>query len=474
MIKIIKKIMWTLLCLILFVVVFGISTVVKLSSITGIDMNSFTLQGKEVKDEKYEGEIIREKFSIPYITNKGDVEERQIIVLKPSGMLGDLPLVYIPHYEVDENTEDFNQYMKHGWAVASPVFKGDYNGNLADDDLVFNNAALYKLRNMEGIDRQRIALVGGSAGGYTSLMLSMLQMGTCVSIANSPVVNVYYNLYVYFNACDKLNKASSFGTITMPIQMLISKSFRANLKYFPDVDDADRWADLSPLGLAKCISNPVVVNHFTGDVLVPVDQITKKYSYHERNEAFFEDFPITMCDDYPGILSHSLEEEANQDEVCVQCFKLKNQSVDMEMPVSDKLLTINVFDDGPMDPKGTHTAPKTSGNIDTIAYLEEMFDKTLKNTEKVNGSKLLLMLERYAGESVQLKTHEGIDDTVYGSLALYQKEVIEELDTFVLNNSFELLNSEMEGAIAESRDPDKMMQIWEDIQNKMMTNPSVN
>ena len=140
MIKIIKKIMWTLLCLILFVVVFGISTVVKLSSITGIDMNSFTLQGKEVKDEKYEGEIIREKFSIPYITNKGDVEERQIIVLKPSGMLGDLPLVYIPHYEVDENTEDFNQYMKHGWAVASPVFKGDYNGNLADDDLVFNNA----------------------------------------------------------------------------------------------------------------------------------------------------------------------------------------------------------------------------------------------------------------------------------------------------------------------------------------------
>ena len=207
---------------------------------------------------------------------------------------------------------------------------------------------------------------------------------------------------------------------------------------------------------------------------MPVDQITKKYSYHERNEAFFEDFPITMCDDYPGILSHSLEEEANQDEVCVQCFKLKNQSVDMEMPVSDKLLTINVFDDGPMDPKGTHTAPKTSGNIDTIAYLEAMFDKTLKNTEKVNGSKLLLMLERYAGESVQLKTHEGIDDTVYGSLALYQKEVIEELDTFVLNNSFELLNSEMEGAIAESRDPDKMMQIWEDIQNKMMTNPSVN
>lgn len=462
--NIIKKIVWV----VIFIIVFSVSTVVKLSSMTGIDMNSFTLQGEMAKDEEYEGEIIREKYSIPYITNKGNIEERQIVVLKPAGVSKELPLVYIPHYEVDENTADFNKYMKHGWAVASPVFSGEYNGNLVDDDLVFNNAALYKLRNMEGIDKQRIALVGGSAGGYMSLMLSMLQMGTCASIANSPVANIYYNLYVYFNACDKLNKASSFGTITMPIQMLISKSFRANLKYFPDVNNADRWADLSPLGLVKCVSNPIVINHFTGDVLVPVDQITKKYTYHERNKAFTEDFPITMGNDYPGILSHSLEEEANQDEVCVQCLKLNDQSADIEMPVSDKLLTINIFDDGPMDPKGTHAAPKTSGNIDTIAYLETMFDKTLKNTEMVNGSKLMLMLERYAGESVQLKAHEGIDDTIYGSLAIYQKEVIDELSTFVLNNSFELLESKMESAIAESRDPDKMMQIWIDVQEKLM------
>ena len=72
------------------------------------------------------------------------------------------------------------------------------------------------------------------------------------------------------------------------------------------------------------------------------------------------------------------------------------------MTASDKLLAINIFDDGPMNPKGTHTAPGTTGNLDTVKFLEEMFEKTLKDTEKAESVKLILILERYARESVQL------------------------------------------------------------------------
>lgn len=465
--KIFRKIAWSILCVVIFLIVFCISTAVKLSSLTVIDANSFTLQHKATEAVKYEGDILKEKYSISYITNEGTIDERQIIVIKPAGVVGNLPLIYIPHYEIDENTVDFHQYMNHGWAVASPVFSNEYNSEVTGNDLVFNNAALYHIRHMNGIDKERIAIVGGSAGGYMSLMLNMLQMGTCASIANSPIANVYYNLYVYFHACDELNKASSFNSITMPIQMLISKSFRPNLDNFPDVWDADRWAALSPVGLAKCISNPIVVNHYTGDILVPVDQITKKYTYSERNKAFPTDFPIEMGSDYPGILSHSLEEEADPDEICVQYYKLENQNVDMEMTASDKLLTINIFDDGPMNPKGTHTAPKTTGNLDTMKFLEEMFEKTLKGTEKAESAKLILMLERYAGESVQLPPHKDIDDTLYGSLAVYRKEVIEEFKSFVENNSFEVLDDQMEKAIINSKDPVKMLQIWNEVKAEL-------
>ncbi len=61
-----------------------------------------------------------------------------------------------------------------GLRAAPYNFKGEYNGVLETDDLVFNNAALYTLRNLDGIDKQRIAIVGGSAGGYTTLMLNGL------------------------------------------------------------------------------------------------------------------------------------------------------------------------------------------------------------------------------------------------------------------------------------------------------------
>ena len=215
------KFIWIQFCTVVFIAVFAASILGKLSSFTGIDVKSFTLQSEATEEVKYTGEIERETYTVPYITNEGNVEEREIIILKPEGQEGDLPLIYIPHYAIEENTAEFQQYMTHGWAVASPVFKNEYNGVLTGDDLVFNNAALYTLRHMEGIDTQRIAIVGGSAGGYMSLMLNELQMGTTASIANSPIANVYYNLYVYFKACDELNGNAGLTDIPMPIQLLV-------------------------------------------------------------------------------------------------------------------------------------------------------------------------------------------------------------------------------------------------------------
>lgn len=465
--KILKKMLLGIVCLVIFVTVFGISLMVKLSALTEIDLNSFTLQ-KEASDEvRYTGEIERSTLHISYITNEGNLEERDIVVLRPAGHEEDIPIIYIPHYSIEENTADFQQYMSHGWAVASPVFRNEYNGILTGDDLVFNNAALYTLRHLDGIDRQRIAIVGGSAGGYMSLMLNELQMGTCASIANSPIANVYYNLQIYFKACDELNRNSEFADITMPIQLLVSKSFRGNLSNFPDIVDADRWAQLSPIGNVKSISNPVVVNHYTGDILVPVDQITKKYTYKKRNKLFTEDFPIMMLTDYPGILSRSLEEEADPEEVAVRKYDVENKQGNIEMPVSSRLLTVNIFDDGPMDPKGSHTAPGTTGSLDIIPYLEKMFEKGLQSTEKAVPEKLLLLINRYRGESIQLPVHEGINDEVYGSLAVYRQEIVEELQQYADSHSLNELEAAVSEAIKLSDNEGQTSKTWQDIRSRI-------
>lgn len=396
-----------------------------------------------------------------------NVETRQMLYYRPSDAEGDIPLIFIPHYAAEENSADFRSYMSHGWAVASPVFQNEYNGVLTGNDLVFNNAALYTVRHMDGVDHQRIAIVGGSAGGYMALMLSELQMGTCATIANSPIANVYYNLYVHFLACDEVNRNAAFWDIPIPIQLLVSKSFRVNLDNFPDKDDTERWAALSPLGMAKCFSNPTVINHYTGDILVPVDQITKKYTYTKSDGSLPKDFPLGLETDYPGILSHSLEEEADPAETWAERYVLENQHMDMNMPYSDRLLTINIFDDGPMSAKGSHTAPGTTGSMDTIPYLEEMFSRTLSDTEKLTSGKILLLLDRYLGNSLQLPVHEGIDDSIYGSLAVYRQEVIEELAQYAERHSPEELDEAVLTAIENTDHAEMLKYSWEEIREQI-------
>lgn len=461
--KILKKILWILLCGLVFLGVFSVSALTKIAKVAGISADSFTLQSKASDDVRYEGSIQKQIIDIPYITNEGTVEIRQVLYYRPEEAKGDIPLIFIPHYAAEESSMDFQLYMAHGWAVASPVFQEKYNGQLTDNDLVFNNAALYALRNTDGIDNQRIAIVGGSAGGYMALMLSELQMGTCATIANSPIANIYYNLYIHFQNCDDLNRNSGFFDIPIPIQLFVSKSFRSNLNNFPDVSDIDRWIALSPLGNVKSISSPVVINHYTGDILVPVDQITKQYTYPESDGTLPADFPVRMGENYPGILGHSLEEEANPNELHTQRYVVKNKYIDMDMPYSDRLLTLNIFDDGRISAKSSHTAPGTTGSINVFPYLEEMFSQTLANTEKLSSEKLILLLNRYSGNSAQLLPHENIDDTAYGSLFIYRKEIIDQLSQYISNHSLEEVERIVEIAIDHSENKAELIASWEAI-----------
>ena len=446
----------------LFLGVFAASAF--LNTVSAADL---TGSGALRSEEESAGDFGREIISIAYINREGKVESRPIVLYRPANASGDLPLVYVPHYPIDESAPVFKEYMARGWAAASPTeFKPEYNGRLADDNLVFNNAALYTLRRRAGIDRQRIAVVGGSAGGYTALMLCELQMGVCAAVAHSPVANLYYNFAVYFRKCDELNAAAGEGGLPVPVQGMISSTFRPINDSFSGADDP-RWEALSPVALIQCLSSPVVVNHYTADVLVPVDQITKRFAYADDDGSFPDGFPIRMGVGYPGVLSRSLEEEANPAELSAARYPVENRHVDMDMPYSDKLLTINILDDGPMNAKGSHTAPGTTGGVNTIPYLEAMFSQTLAKTERAVPEKLLLMLERYRGKSAQLPAHENADDAVYGSLAVYQEEIVDELARYAANRSPAELDEAAAAAIKSAEDADALTKVWAEIKSKI-------
>lgn len=394
---------------------------------------------------------------VRFINKDGIVEARPIRLYLPEQAQQPMPLVYVPHYEMAEDSAELRRYLAKGWAVASPTaFDNAYNEELTDDDLVFNNAALYTLRHMGEFDRQRISIVGGSAGGYTALMLSALQMGNCATIATAPISNVYFNFYQYFPMAERDDAPFFLKLVTgmfLPIQ-----------DNFPDKNDTARWEALSAVGLADCFNSPLVITHVTSDILVPIDQTTREFTYDREGDTMPEGFSTRLPSDNPGVLGRSLADELPSELTHIKHIPITDPDADSTLSYdNEKPFSLNIFDDGPTQATGSHRATSGTGIIDDTPYLEEMFSRSLAQTELLMPGKLLLLLERYQGNSVQLPAHEGVDDTVYGSFAIYRQEVIEELGQWAENHSLAELDTAMREAITNAEESGNYLDAWEEI-----------
>lgn len=419
---------------------------------------AFTMQSQIAANLPPLENIGQRTVDIPYITKNGTVEVRPIRLYLPEQEQQPMPVVYVPHYEMAEDSAELRRYLARGWAVASPTkVASAYNGLLTDDDLVFNNAALYALRHMEEFDRQRIAIVGGSAGGYMALMLSALQMGNCATVANAPITNVYFNFYQYFQRTKEVKNPPFFLA-------LVAGSFSPILENFPDPGDIARWEAFSAVGLADCFNSPLAVTHFTSDVLVPIDQTTREFTYAHEGDTMPEGFSTRLPADNPGVLGRSLADELPQELTHVEHIPITDPNADSSLPFHrEKPFNLDIFDDGPTQSAGGHRATSGTGIIDDTPYLEEMFSRSLARTEFLTSGKLLLLLERYQGNSIQLPAHQGVDDAVYGSLEIYRQEVVEELKLWVENHSLAELDTAMREAIAGVDEDEEYLAAWEEI-----------
>ncbi|MDO5628067.1 MAG: prolyl oligopeptidase family serine peptidase, partial [Mobilicoccus sp.] len=194
---------WGVAYVLTFLVVFVMSAVVGLG---GMSNDVFTLQGSGDTAEILEV-TDRHVIEVPYLDKTGTRVTRPVVLYVPQNATGPVPLVFVAHYEIDAGSADLGDYLRQGWAVASPteVTQAE-NGRLTDDNLVFNNAALHAMRQRVEVDRERVAIVGGSAGGYMALMLSHLQLGAVATVADAPITNAYFNLRQYFPLVEHLNR----------------------------------------------------------------------------------------------------------------------------------------------------------------------------------------------------------------------------------------------------------------------------
>jgi len=239
----------------------------------------------------------------------------------------------------------------------------------------------------------------------------------------------------------------------MPVPVLgaIYNQFASIRENFPDSDDAERWAAFSPTCLADCFSNPILFSHFTSDILVPIDQLTKRYTYDKPGETLPEGFKLRMSEfSLPESLRCSMAEALPQSELSEKLYPAPDGNADVVIDFDiSKRFNIAVFDEGPVEAVAGHQKNFAIGKNDATEYIEAQFARSSQETSVLTVEKLIMLAERYEGKSVQLPAHVNADENTYGSLAMYQKTVLEELQNYIADCGKSMLCNAIESVVKE-------------------------
>jgi len=394
--------------------------------------------GVACANEKHK--VDKRDIEIPFITKSGAIDRRTVRVVIPETAEKPVPLVFFAHYPIGEDHPAFAEIINKGWALAILAdfepFK--HSAALIDDNLVFNSAALSAVCKLPEIDRTRIAVIGESAGGYISLMLTTLHLGICTSVSVVGVANIRFNMIDYFdhvqsynlkaveklNAKDRGNMQRRLEAMPMPVLGSLYDAFIPVKDNFPDKNDVDRWVAFSPAAMTSSFSNPILFTHFTSDLLVPIDQITKNFTY-DRGETLPDDFKLRLSEfDIPEILQRSLAETIPAEDLSERVVPApeKFTILDPEFD-ANKRFNIFVVDEGPVEAKAGHLKD-ASFYISYITYFETQFALSSRKTNRLTVEKLVLLAERYAGKCAPLPARVTADETIYGSAAKYRGNVL--------------------------------------------------
>lgn len=390
------------------------------------------------------------KIEVSYMTKDGIPDTRLLGLAIPKTVVLPVSVVFIAHYGIDERTVVQNELLAHGIAVAGALgVTTEENSKMADDDLYFSSACIDLLRTMPEVDRDKIILMGGSAGGYMAMMLTAFHLNIAATVCSSGVVNFYFTGRSYMSAINRIN-AEALKEIPgteeqdlekmmeyapYPLHGSVLSTFGYSLSD-PEMYEGRRGfgPEFSPVYYHDCFSNPVLFTHNTADGLVPIDQITRKYTYDMNGESIVGGLSTRM-EDYklpPGV-DCSMEEVLPEEQIHMSCLnsEIIGAGNRVQAPFDPgKKYNFVICDDGCVEAYNGHTGEKAC-RIETIEYIECMLKGAPEVRFDLSKEKLVLMLERYAGISTLFPGFPYKDSTIYGTPEKNRESVQSELADYI-------------------------------------------
>ncbi len=355
---------------------------------------------------------------------------------------GSLPAFCFVHYEMD--VAGAQGIAREGWVHSTAVYDAAHpidtsvgNGNnLA-------RAILQWVRRLPFVDRSRLHIDGGSQGGYMALAMSADNFPVTSTTADVPVVNWAYNFSYFVKNKPATKYPVAFEESPLPIMCMVTGLADQSMAYFGNDLGADAWYYLSPIAYLDRIANPVLVTSVTGDMLVPMEQMSRTHFVpHDPTrfpEGYVRDFDtLTVCKKARKVFEECIPAEEtfihveplqeNSFEVTFDLFQHPEKKPDKRPEVKQKTWSkdhqwsLSYANEGPPLPGASHVSFKWAmvGNSFWQYYRD-----AVPAPDILNKAKLKRLMERYEGRLSNLpKLKDGTPVHRLNYPALEQRDVL--------------------------------------------------
>jgi len=359
---------------------------------------------------------------IPYLDVHGRTKMGQgRIIVRQRDLAAGKPIPLFCHVHYEKSVDGAKSWCKKGWAVTTARYGKEGDGYPIDvsvgDGFNLARAVIEWARRLPFIDRTHLHIDGGSQGGYMALAMSADFFPVAATTADFPVVNWAYN-FGYFEANKAVAKYPQTDMKNSPLPILCAVTGLANASYevFGNDLKSETWHYLSPISYLDAITNPVLVMCATGDMLVPMEQMTRKHlrpiDRGRFPEGYQRDFDsLTLCDParktFEDLLPpekvwvHMLPLQKNSFEVTLAMFskekkKPAKRPKNMDRPWSkDHQWSLCYLDEGGPSPYASHTSYEWHVSPDSFV---EAYRTATPPPELLTQAKLDRLLRRYAGQ----------------------------------------------------------------------------
>jgi len=340
----------------------------------------------------------------------GETQTARARVFLPPALLDDptlrVPLVHAAGYEIDAGGA--LGYLAMGFVVTTPHA---HPQNPLSRGPNLDTAILHGVRALPFIDDSRVLVQGGSAGGYTTLMLAAETFPLTAAMPDVPPTNWGYNAAYFIRNRDLAKQVPAGETQSaLPVLNVVIGLADEGVKMLGPDTGSDAWLHVSPISHLETITCPTQVTFSTADMLVPIDQMARALVQRPQVSGFPQGFTLRLNDCVtPARARRTLLDVLDRDryELFVVAApdgaeelrpgaNLAGPAAHVPLPFSEeRTFSLVVIDEGAPEPWVGHL--KYHLNADRTAFRKWALSQHIAPGQ-LTEAKLERLMKRYAGE----------------------------------------------------------------------------